>query len=82
MTYRLRIDPTIHGDYLKLPDDARRDLGLLLLDAMGDPIARSEPYGIIDDGRWRSVGRGYVTGVFTIDEETRTILLISFTYAG
>lgn len=51
------------------------------LDAMGDPIAHSEPFGI-DDGTWRSVGRGHVTGAFTIHEESRIILLVAFTYAG
>ncbi len=79
MTYQLRLDPTLHGKYAKLPDDARRDLGACLLDTLADPIAHSLPYGE-DDGVMRTVARGYVTAVILIGEKTVTVVQI--TYAG
>lgn len=81
MTYRLRIDPTIHDIYQALPDDARRDLSMCLVDALADPVGRSAPYGW-DDGIWRTVARGYVTGAVMIDDRDHAIALVHITYAG
>ncbi|CAM5428677.1 MULTISPECIES: hypothetical protein [Streptomyces] len=79
MTYRLRLDPTVHEDYRRLPDDARRDLAVCLLDALADPIAASTPYGV-DDGVFRTIARGRVTGVIVIGDDT--IALVQLTHLG
>ncbi|MEU1628586.1 hypothetical protein ABZ746_25385 [Streptomyces sp. NPDC020096] len=81
MTFRLRIDPTIHAHYGALPDDGRRDLAVCLLDAMADPLAHSAPYGV-DDGIMRTIARGYVTAAILIDQPNKTIVVAQITYAG
>lgn len=79
MTYRLRLDPTVHADYRSLPHDARRDLAMCLIDALADPIAASTPYGI-DDRVFRTIARGHTTGVILIGEDT--ITLVQLTHLG
>ena len=79
MTYRLHVDPNLHAAYQALPDDARRDLSACLLDALVDPPAHSEPYGI-DDGIMRTIAHGHVVGVICIGE--REITLVQLNYAG
>lgn len=77
MTYRLRIDAIAHADYAKLPEQARADLALILLDALADPIAHSQPYGV-DDGTFRTIARGRVAGVIIIGDDT--IVLAQLTH--
>ncbi|MFF7023010.1 hypothetical protein ACFY97_18655 [Streptomyces klenkii] len=79
MTYRLHIDPSLHATYKALPDTARRDLAVCLLDALADPLAYSEPYGI-DDGTFRTIAHGHTAGVTLIGEDT--ITLVQITYIG
>ncbi|MEW2578388.1 hypothetical protein [Streptomyces syringium] len=79
MTYRLSIDPSLHAAYKHLPDTARQDLAVCLLDALVDPIAHSVPYGV-DDGIMRTIGRGRVAGVILIG--TDTITLVQLTHVG
>ncbi len=73
MTYKLHLDPTVHDAYTRLPDHARRDLALCLPDALVDPPAHSEPYGV-DDGRFRTIARGRVAGVVLIGTDTLTLV--------
>ena len=75
MTYRLRLDPTVHEIYRALPDQARANLATALLDAMHDPIGASAPYGH-DDGVIRTVARGLTTAVILIDDKTQSITVI------
>ncbi|MFF7705694.1 hypothetical protein [Streptomyces lydicus] len=79
MNYRLHLDPALHATYKALPDEARGDLSVCLLDAMADPLAHSEPYGA-DDGKMRTVARGSVSGVILIGVEE--IILVQLTYIG
>ncbi|WP_310727895.1 hypothetical protein [Streptomyces sp. N2A] len=79
MTYRLHLDPALHATYKALPDTARRDLSVCLLDALEDPLAHSEPYGI-DDGIMRTIARGHVAGVILIGDSD--ITLVQLSYAG
>ncbi|MEU5211722.1 hypothetical protein [Streptomyces sp. NPDC020742] len=79
MTYRLHLDPSLHATYTALPDDARRDLSVCMLDAMVDPRAHSEPYGA-DDGIMRTIARGSVAGVILIGNSE--IALVQLNYAG
>ncbi len=81
MTYRLRLDPTVHGIYASLPEDARRDIAVCLLDAMNDPISHSTPYGI-DDGVMRVLAHGSVTIAILVGEPTKTITVVQIGYAG
>lgn len=81
MTYRLRLDPSIHAIYASLPDDARRDIAVCLLDAMTDPIAHSTPYGI-DDGYMRVLAHGGVTIAVLLDNDGKTITVVQVTYLG
>ncbi|MFB7764211.1 hypothetical protein [Streptomyces xiamenensis] len=75
MTYKLRVDPVIHGQYASLPDDARAQLAACLIDALADPLAHSAPYGA-DDGVVRTIARGHVAGVIIIGEDTITLVQI------
>lgn len=79
MTHRLRIDPDAHKTYAGLPDQARADLALCLLDTLAAPLAHSTPYGV-DDGVFRTVGRGQVVAVILIGEDSITVVQIN--YAG
>jgi hypothetical protein len=73
VTYKLYLDPAVHDTYTQLPDLNRRDLALCLLDALADPWAYSEPYGV-DDGRFRAIARGHVAGVILIGTDTLTLV--------
>ncbi|MBZ6477164.1 hypothetical protein [Streptomyces griseocarneus] len=79
MTYRLRIDPGLHAAYRDLPDAARRDLAVCLLDALADPLAHSAAYGV-DDGVLRTIAHGRTAGVILIGDGTLT--LVQITYVG
>lgn len=79
MTYRLHLDPALLAAYKALPDEARADLSICLLDALQDPLAHSEPYGI-DDGIMRTIARGRVAGVILIGDND--ITLVQLNYAG
>lgn len=81
MTYRLRLDPTVHAIYASLPDDARRDIAVCLLDALSDPIGYSTPYGI-DDGIMRVLAHGSVTIAILVGEPTKTITVVQIGYLG
>ncbi|MCA6091189.1 hypothetical protein LE181_03270 [Streptomyces sp. SCA3-4] len=76
MTHRLHIDPSLHATYKSLPDDARRDLAVCLLDALADPIAHSAPYGM-DDGVFRTIAHGHTAGVILIGDDTITLVQIN-----
>ncbi|MEU3750542.1 MULTISPECIES: hypothetical protein [Streptomyces] len=60
MTYRLHFPADVFDIYKQLPDEARQDLAVCLVDAQEDPLGHSEPYGE-DDGLIRTVARGHVT---------------------
>ncbi|WP_239697465.1 hypothetical protein [Streptomyces sp. OspMP-M43] len=67
--------------YKQLPELARRDLALALVDAQEDPLASSEPYGQ-DDGIIRTVAQGHITAVLLLGHDTRTITILTIAYAG
>ncbi|SCK56016.1 hypothetical protein YUYDRAFT_07432 [Streptomyces sp. ScaeMP-e48] len=69
MTYRLNIPTDVFDTYKQLPEDARRDLALALVDAQQDPLAYSEPYGQ-DDGIIRTVAQGHVTAVILLGHDS------------
>ncbi|MFF6903534.1 hypothetical protein [Streptomyces hydrogenans] len=81
MTYRLHIPTDIFDTYKQLPDHARQDLAVSLVDAQQNPLEVSEPYGE-DDGIIRTVARGHVTAVILIGEPTSTITVLAIAYAG
>ncbi|MEU9856279.1 hypothetical protein [Streptomyces sp. NPDC047974] len=81
MTYRLSFPGDVFDTYKQLPDDARRDMAVCLVDAQQNPLAASEPYGE-DDGIIRTVARGHTTAVVLIGEPTRTITVLAIAYAG
>ncbi|MFD8142462.1 hypothetical protein [Streptomyces sp. NPDC059708] len=81
MTYRLRLDPTVHAIYAALPEQARRDIAVILLDALEDPLAHSTPYGE-DDGIMRTLAHGHVALAALIGHESRTITVVQIGYAG
>lgn len=81
VTYRLRLDPTMHKIYAGLPVGGRRDLAVCLLDALADPIGASEPYGE-DDGVMRTVARGMTAAVLLVNAATGTITVLQITYVG
>lgn len=65
----------------QLPDTARRDLAVCLVDARGDPLGCSEPYGQ-DDGTVRTVTRGHVAAVILIGRDTRVLTVLALACAG
>lgn len=79
MTFRLHFDPATHAIYSSLPDDARADLALSLIDTLADPLEHSAPYGI-DDGIFRTIGRGRIAAVILIGSDAVTVVQI--TYVG
>ncbi|MFD8118656.1 hypothetical protein [Streptomyces microflavus] len=81
MTYRLHFPADVFDTYKQLPELARRDLALVLVDAQEDPLARSEPYGQ-DDGIIRTVAQGHVTAVLLLGRDTMTITVLTIAYAG
>ncbi|MFE1230609.1 hypothetical protein [Streptomyces sp. NPDC058745] len=81
MTYRLSFPPDVFDTYKQLPDTARRDLAVCLVDAQEDPIGHSEPYGE-DDGIIRTVARGHVTAVIMCGQATSTLTVLAIAYAG
>lgn len=81
MTYRLHFPGDVFDTYKQLPELARRDLALALVDAQEDPLANSEPYGQ-DDGIIRTVAQGHVTAVLLLSHDTRTITALTIAYAG
>ncbi|MEU9927220.1 hypothetical protein OH828_37000 [Streptomyces anulatus] len=81
MTYRLHFPGDVFDTYKQLPELARRDLALALVDAQEDPLANSEPYGQ-DDGIIRTVARGHITAVLLLGHDTRTITVLTIAYAG
>ncbi|MFG3343432.1 hypothetical protein ACGF1Z_00015 [Streptomyces sp. NPDC048018] len=81
MTYRLSFPPDVFDTYKQLPDPARRDLAVCLVDAQEDPLAHSEPYGE-DDGIIRTVARGRVTAVILCGHPTSTLTVLGIAYAG
>lgn len=76
MTYKLRLDPDTHHTYSALPDDARADLALCLIDTLADPHMHSAPYGV-DDGTFRTIGRGHTAAVILIGTDTITVVQIT-----
>ncbi|UPT39975.1 MULTISPECIES: hypothetical protein, partial [Streptomyces] len=80
MTYRLHFPGDVFDTYKQLPELARRDLALALVDAQEDPLANSEPYGQ-DDGIIRTVARGHITAVLLLGHDTRTITVLTIAYA-
>ncbi|MFF0430336.1 hypothetical protein ACFYUJ_38990 [Streptomyces sp. NPDC004520] len=81
MTYRLSFPADVFDTYKQLPDDARRDLAVCLVDAQEDPLGHSEPYGE-DDGIIRTVARGHVTAVILVGAPTSTLTVLAIAYAG
>ncbi|SCE63177.1 hypothetical protein GA0115261_117742 [Streptomyces sp. OspMP-M43] len=81
MTYRLHFPGDVFDTYKQLPELARRDLALALVDAQEDPLASSEPYGQ-DDGIIRTVAQGHITAVLLLGHDTRTITILTIAYAG
>ncbi|MGW1409515.1 hypothetical protein [Streptomyces sp. NPDC002403] len=81
MTYRLHFPADVFDTYKQLPELARRDLALVLVDAQEDPTAASEPYGQ-DDGIIRTVAQGHVTAVILVGRDTRTLTVLAIAYAG
>ncbi|MFD5349077.1 hypothetical protein ACFWJY_36355 [Streptomyces anulatus] len=81
MTYRLHFPGDVFDTYKQLPELARRDLALALVDAQEDPFANSEPCGQ-DDGIIRTVAQGHVTAVLLLGHDTRTITVLTIAYAG
>ncbi|MER8002939.1 hypothetical protein [Streptomyces sp. NPDC095613] len=81
MTYRLAFPADVFDTYKQLPDPARRDLAVCLVDAQENPLEHSEPYGQ-DDGIIRTVARGHVTAVILIGHATQTLTVLTIAYAG
>ncbi|OKJ48615.1 hypothetical protein AMK27_38240 [Streptomyces sp. CB02009] len=81
MTYRLSFPADVFDIYKQLPDCARQDLAVCLVDAQEDPIGHSEPYGE-DDGIIRTVARGHVTAVIMVGGATSTLTVLAVAYAG
>ncbi|MFD3881191.1 hypothetical protein [Streptomyces microflavus] len=81
MTYRLHFPADVFDTYKQLPELARRDLALVLVDAQENPLARSEPYGQ-DDGIIRTVAQGHVTAVLLLGHDTMTITVLTIAYGG
>ncbi|MEU6071929.1 hypothetical protein ABZ864_47800 [Streptomyces sp. NPDC047082] len=81
MTYRLHLPADQYDIYKALPDEARRDIAVCLVDAVQDPLQASEPYGE-DDGIVRTVARGRAAVVVLIGEQTKTITVLAIAYAG
>ncbi|MDV5143090.1 hypothetical protein R1T08_01825 [Streptomyces sp. SBC-4] len=81
MTYRLHFPADVFDSYKQLPDRARQDLAVCLVDAQEDPLRHSEPYGE-DDGVIRTVARGHVTAVVMIGNPTSTLTVLAIAYAG
>jgi hypothetical protein len=81
VTYRLRLDPSIHAIYASLPEDGRRDIAVCLLDALDDPIAHSVPFGV-DDGIMRTLAHGSVTIAVLLDRDAKAITVVQIGYAG
>lgn len=82
MSYRLYMDNTVHGIYSSLPDSARSRVALLLLDSLTDPRATTNPYGDVDDGLMRLWAAGDLAVVLLIGDQTKTVTVLSITYAG
>ncbi|MEU8764271.1 hypothetical protein [Streptomyces sp. NPDC048659] len=81
MTYRLAFPADVFDTYKQLPDAARRDLAVCLVDAQEDPLGHSEPYGE-DDGIIRTVARGHITAVILCGHTTSTLTVLAIAYAG
>lgn len=81
MTYRLHFPPDVFDTYKQLPEAARRDLAVCLVDAQEDPLQHSEPYGQ-DDGIVRTVARGHVAAVILLGHPTSTLTVLAITCAG
>lgn len=81
MTYRLHFPGDVFDTYKQLPELARRDLALALVDAQEDPLVNSEPYGQ-DDGIIRTVAQGHITAVLLLGHDTRIITVLTIAYAG
>lgn len=81
MTYRLRLDPTLHEVYASLPQHARDELAGCLVDALADPLANSSPYGV-DDGVMRTVARGHTTAVILVDHATKSLVVVQINHVG
>ncbi|MFI8437340.1 hypothetical protein ACIGJO_27080 [Streptomyces sp. NPDC079020] len=81
MTYRLHISPDVFDMYKQLPELARRDLSLVLVDAQQSPLEHSEPYGQ-DDGIIRTVAQGHATAVILLGHDTRMLTVLAIAYAG
>lgn len=81
MNFRLYLDPAVRAVYASLPEDGRRDIALLLVDALADPLAHSAVYGK-DDGIMRTLARGRVTVAILIGHQTRTVTVVQIGYAG
>ncbi|MFB8041911.1 hypothetical protein ACFC8F_11520 [Streptomyces hydrogenans] len=81
MTHRLHFPADVFDTYKQLPDEARRDLAVSLVDAQRHPLEVSEPYGE-DDGIIRTVARGRVTAVILIGAPTSTITVLAIAYTG
>jgi hypothetical protein len=80
--YRLYMDSTLHAVYRDLPDKAGARVAQFLLDSVGDPRAATSPYGDVDDGLMRLWASGDLAVVLLIGDQTRTITVLSITYAG
>jgi mRNA-degrading endonuclease RelE of RelBE toxin-antitoxin system len=81
VSYKLYFDPTIHKIYASLPEDARRDISMCLVDALVDPIGHTTAYGI-SDNVMRTIGYRSVTVAILISNDTGTITVVQISYAG
>ncbi|GGZ20641.1 hypothetical protein [Streptomyces poonensis] len=70
VNYRLHLYPAVHAIFASLPEDGRREVALLLVDALADPLAYSAVYGE-GDGIMRTLARGRVTVAILVGHQTR-----------
>jgi hypothetical protein len=80
--YRLYLDPTVHAVYASLPEQARARVAVMLLDSLSDPRAITDAYGDFDDNVVRLWASGDVAVVLLVGDETKTVTVLSLTYAG
>ncbi len=82
MNYRLYLDPGVHRTYMDLPEPVRSKLSRVLVDALVDPFAATEPYGPFDDGVMRLWAAGDLALVLMVGMETKTVTVLSISWAA
>lgn len=74
--YRLKYDPAAEAVHDALPVEASNELTVALAAACDDPLAATEPFGLVDDGIMRKILLPDSFTVLLIGDEHKELIVL------